>query len=59
VYKCPRGVWGAVPRRLSLGPSVLRAETAAVVAAALVAFSAGEWGFTLGVAAMGNDEGTR
>ena len=39
------GEWGNHPR-LSLGPSVLRAETAAVVSAALVAFSNGSWGFT-------------
>ena len=39
------GEWGAQPR-LSLGPSVLRAETAAVVSAALIAFSNGSWGFT-------------
>ncbi len=35
-------------RRLSLGPSVLRAETAGVVAASILAFGAGEWGFTAG-----------
>jgi len=39
--------WFGGHRRLSLGPTVLRAETAAVVAAALVAFGAGGWGFTL------------
>jgi 16S rRNA (uracil1498-N3)-methyltransferase len=33
--------------RLSLGPTVLRAETAGVVAASLLAFGAGGWGFTL------------
>jgi 16S rRNA (uracil1498-N3)-methyltransferase len=33
--------------RLSLGPSVLRAETAAVMAAGLMAFGAGGWGFTV------------
>ncbi len=42
------GEWPESRRRVSLGPSVLRAETAAVVAAALVALSAGRWGFTLG-----------
>ncbi|HQT99576.1 MAG TPA: RsmE family RNA methyltransferase [Acidimicrobiales bacterium] len=45
--------WGAERRRVSLGPTVLRAETAAVVAGALVAFGAGDWGFSL---AGGTDE---
>jgi len=49
--------WGAERRRLSLGPTVLRAETAAVVAGALVALSAGRWGFSLG-SLVGKDEGT-
>jgi len=40
--------WSPARRRLSLGPTVLRAETAGVVAASLLAFGAGEWGFTLG-----------
>ncbi len=40
------GEWGEHPR-LSLGPTVLRAETAGVVAASLLAFGAGGWGFTL------------
>jgi 16S rRNA (uracil1498-N3)-methyltransferase len=49
----PEGGWGPeewdpTRRRLSLGPSVLRGETAAVVAAALVTFTNGSWGFTLG-----------
>jgi 16S rRNA (uracil1498-N3)-methyltransferase len=39
--------WSSAHRRLSLGPSVLRAETAAVVGASLLAFGAGAWGFTL------------
>ncbi len=39
--------WGSDRRRLTLGPTVLRAETAAVAAAALLAFGAGEWGFTI------------
>jgi 16S rRNA (uracil1498-N3)-methyltransferase len=39
--------WDAHPR-LSLGPTVLRAETAGVVAASLLAFGAGDWGFTTG-----------
>lgn len=53
------GEWDDARRRLSLGPTVLRAETAAVAAATLVAFAAGDWGFTLGPRAMGKDEGTR
>lgn len=40
------GEWGEHPR-LSLGPTVLRAETAGVVAASLISFGAGGWGFTL------------
>ena len=49
----PEGGWGPeewdpTRRRVSLGPSVLRGETAAVVAAALVTFTNGSWGFTLG-----------
>ena len=39
--------WDERRRRLSLGPTVLRADTAGVVAAALLAFGAGDWGFTL------------
>ena len=39
--------WAKERRRLSLGPTVLRAETAGVVAASLLAFGAGGWGFTL------------
>jgi 16S rRNA (uracil1498-N3)-methyltransferase len=39
--------WDQNRRRLSLGPTVLRAETAGVVAASLLAFGAGDWGFTL------------
>ncbi len=34
-------------RRLSLGPTVLRAETAGVVAASLMTFGSGGWGFNL------------
>lgn len=41
------GEWATPRRRVSLGPQVLRAETAAVVAASLVAFASGGWGFTL------------
>jgi 16S rRNA (uracil1498-N3)-methyltransferase len=44
------GEWSTSRRRVSLGPTVLRGETAAVVAAALVAFTNGSWGFTLGAA---------
>ncbi|MDE3065444.1 MAG: 16S rRNA (uracil(1498)-N(3))-methyltransferase [Acidobacteriota bacterium] len=51
--------WGAERRRLSLGPSVLRAETAGVVAAALIAFSNASWGFSVSGGAMGKDEATR
>ena len=40
------GEWEAARRRVSLGPTVLRGETAAVVAAALVTFTNGSWGFT-------------
>jgi 16S rRNA (uracil1498-N3)-methyltransferase len=39
--------WGAERRRLSLGTTVLRAETAGAIAASLLAFGAGGWGFTL------------
>ncbi|MGD1013587.1 MAG: RsmE family RNA methyltransferase [Acidimicrobiales bacterium] len=42
------GEWSTTRRRLSLGPTVLRAETAGIVAASLLAFGAGEWGFSLG-----------
>ena len=41
------GEWDTHPR-CSLGPSVLRAETAGVVVATLLAFGAGDWGFTAG-----------
>ena len=47
------GEWGCERRRVGLGPTVLRAETAAVVAGALLAFGAGDWGFSL---AGGPDE---
>ena len=54
------GEWGDGRRRVGLGPTVLRAETAGVVAARLLAFQAGGWGFTLdGASAMSNDESTR
>ncbi len=38
--------WDLGRRRVGLGPTVLRAETAGVVAASLLAFQAGGWGFT-------------
>ena len=41
------GEWDPVRRRVGLGPTVLRAETAGVLGAALLAFQAGGWGFTL------------
>lgn len=41
------GEWEDSRRRLSLGPTVLRAETAGVAAALLLAFQAGNWGLTL------------
>jgi 16S rRNA (uracil1498-N3)-methyltransferase len=40
------GEWDADRPRVQLGPTVLRAETAGVVAAALITFSNGSWGFT-------------
>jgi 16S rRNA (uracil1498-N3)-methyltransferase len=39
--------WDETRRRVGLGPTVLRAETAGVVAASLLAFQAGGWGFAL------------
>lgn len=39
--------WDESRQRVGLGPTVLRAETAGVVAAALLAFQAGGWGFAL------------
>ena len=38
--------WGSNRRRVQMGPTVLRAETAGVVAAALLTFTNGSWGFT-------------
>ena len=43
-----RDEWPATHRRVSLGATVLRAETAGVAAATVLAFGAGGWGFTLG-----------
>ncbi len=48
--------WGGERRRLSLGPTVLRAETAAVAAATLMAFHAPDWGYAHGSGALSNDE---
>jgi 16S rRNA (uracil1498-N3)-methyltransferase len=42
-----RDEWDVGRRRVGLGPTVLRAETAGVVAASLLAFQAGSWGFTM------------
>jgi 16S rRNA (uracil1498-N3)-methyltransferase len=39
--------WGKDRRRVVLGPTVLRSETAGVVAASLLAFGSGGWGFTM------------
>jgi 16S rRNA (uracil1498-N3)-methyltransferase len=54
----PEGGWGheewsPARRRLTLGPTVLRGETAGVVAASILAFGAGEWGFTGGASSNG------
>jgi 16S rRNA (uracil1498-N3)-methyltransferase len=38
--------WDVGRRRVGMGPTVLRAETAGVIAASLLAFQAGGWGFT-------------
>jgi len=47
------GEWGDERRRLRLGTSVLRGETAGVAAATIIAFANGSWGFTL----QGDDNG--
>jgi 16S rRNA (uracil1498-N3)-methyltransferase len=39
--------WDQGRRRVGLGPTVLRAETAGVIASSLLTFQAGDWGFTL------------
>jgi 16S rRNA (uracil1498-N3)-methyltransferase len=53
----PEGGWApgewTERQTLSLGPTVLRAETAGVVAASLLAFGAGGWGFTLSAGEFG------
>jgi len=41
------GEWDSGRRRVGLGPTVLRAETAGVIAAALLAFQTAGWGLTL------------
>jgi 16S rRNA (uracil1498-N3)-methyltransferase len=51
------GEWDEGRRRVGLGPAVLRTETAAVVAATLLAAPA--WGLTLDVARLGHDEGAK
>ena len=43
------GEWAPDRRVVSLGPTVLRGETAAVVAGALLSFTNGSWGFRAGV----------
>ena len=45
--------WSSERRFVSLGPTVLRGETAAVSAAAILAFGAGGWGFTIGTGSNG------
>lgn len=40
------GEWPSDQTKRSLGPTVLRAETASIVAASLLAFTNGSWGFT-------------
>ena len=45
--------WSKERRFVSLGPTVLRGETAAVAAASILAFGAGGWGFTLGTGSNG------
>jgi 16S rRNA (uracil1498-N3)-methyltransferase len=39
--------WAPERRRVALGPTVLRGETAGVAAASLLTFAAGGWGFTI------------
>ena len=57
----PEGGWGESEwdegrPRLALGRTVLRAETAAVAAATLLAFHSAEWRWPHGPLQMGNDE---
>ena len=51
--------WPTTQRRLSLGPMVLRAETAAVVAATLMQSGQIDWPRLGHSDSLGNDEGTR
>ena len=50
------GEWDEDRPRLALGRTVLRAETAAVAAATLLAFHSAEWRWPHGPRQMGNDE---
>ena len=50
------GEWGEDRHRLVLGPTVLRAETAAVAAATLLAFHGPDWQWRHEPRRMGNDE---
>lgn len=50
------GEWDQGRQRLSLGPTVLRAETAAVAAATLLAFHGSDWELPHDHRRMGNDE---
>ncbi len=50
------GEWGEDRHRLSLGPTVLRAETAAIAAATLLAFHGSDWRWRHEPRQMGNDE---
>ncbi len=50
------GEWDQDRPRLSLGPTVLRAETAAVAAATLLAFHGADWPWPHGPRDLGNDE---
>ena len=50
------GEWGADRQRLTLGPTVLRAETAAVAAATLLAFHGRDWQWRHEPRQLGNDE---
>lgn len=50
------GEWDQGRQRLSLGPTVLRAETAAIAAATLLAFHGSDWSWRHESHQMGNDE---
>lgn len=51
------GEWAPSRRRVSLGPTVLRAETAAVAAATLLGALGSTWGWRASGAPIDNDEG--